>query len=136
MGDVIRFPGAKVDYEWLDRFVWTEELLQEYAACAWTLAARFGSNAPTAQLGRWPRRVCQDCDVVARRRFRIGRLLLCERDTESRLRVRRALEEPPLPDVPGSLSEGARAYRDLSALAWSAEELERRQEWQRRRRTR
>jgi hypothetical protein len=127
MSDAVRFPGAVVDYDFLDAFEWTPELLREYAARARTLAHRYGSNAPTAQLGRWPRGVCQDCRRVVPRRFCVGRLLVCERDAESRLRVRRSLAERLADRSVGSVGEGWRAYCDLWRVAWTYEELERRQ---------
>ena len=72
MGDLVRFPGAVVDYDHLDRFEWTPELLAEYAARARELAARYGSNAPTAELPSEPEGVCDDCGKVVPRRWRFG----------------------------------------------------------------
>jgi hypothetical protein len=94
MGDLIRFPGATVDFDFLDAWEWTPELLAEYVARARELAARYGSNQPTAVLGRWPDGRCQDCRRSARRRYRVGRLLLCELCAEPRLRVRREGADP------------------------------------------
>ena len=94
MGDLLRFPGATVDYDFLDAWEWTPELLAEYAARARQLAARYGSNQPTATLGRWPSGRCQDCDRSGRRRYRVGRRLLCESCAEPRLRVHRDRPRP------------------------------------------
>ena len=131
MGDLIRFPGATVDYEFLDAFEWTPELLAEYAR---ERDARHPLRVerPEGRLGRWPRGLCQDCGrvVVAS----ASEVRVCDRDAEVRLRVRQTMDEPPLPDVPGSVSEGARAYRDLWAIPWTAEEAERREAQAKRRR--
>jgi hypothetical protein len=89
MGELIRFPGAQVDYDFLDSFEWTTELLEEYADRARELAgrSRFLADAP-----RWPRGVCQTCGSVPAgwraRRYRVGRYLLCSKHAESRLRLR------------------------------------------------
>jgi hypothetical protein len=93
-GDLLRFPGVAHERdEWLDSFEWTPKLLAEYVDRASTLAARYGSTAPVAALGRWPRGVCQDCRRSVRQRWRYGARLLCERDAERRARVARGIEE-------------------------------------------
>ena len=94
MGELIRFPGAAVDYEHLDRFKWTDDLLREYAARARARADRYGGReAAFAELPRWPRGRCQDCEQVPSgryaRRYRVGRYLLCSTCASHRLRVRR-----------------------------------------------
>ncbi|HZN10237.1 MAG TPA: hypothetical protein VFC61_01090 [Blastocatellia bacterium] len=99
MGDLVRFPGAKVDHEFLDAFEWTVELRAEYAAKARALAARYGSNAPTADLPHEGEGICDDCGRVVARRWRFGTagLVLCERDVAARTRVAREAAEPLLP---------------------------------------
>jgi len=61
MGELIRFPGAQVDYDFLDSFEWSDDRLRGYAARARFLADRYGRSSPLASLPRWPRGRCQDC---------------------------------------------------------------------------
>ena len=93
MGELVRFPGAVVDHEFLDSFEWTDSLLRHYAARARFLADRYGQSSPLVQLPRWPRGRCQDCgDPPTGRyasRYRIGRYLLCSKCATDRLRARR-----------------------------------------------
>lgn len=134
MGDLIRFPGADVDYEYLDRFVWTDELLADYAARARALAQRYGSRSPEGLLPHEPPGPCDDCGCAAPRRFRLGDRLLCGPCSEPRVRVREELAEWRPPPAPvGSVGEGLTAYQGLWRIAWTAEELERRQAQARRR---
>jgi hypothetical protein len=95
VGEVVqgRFPGAEVDYDFLDAWAWSPELLRHYAARARNLAARYGSQSPRGQLPAWPRGRCQDCRKAVRLRLRLGRRLLCEPCAEPRLRVRHGLAE-------------------------------------------
>jgi hypothetical protein len=92
MGELVRFPGAVVDHEFLDNFEWTDEKLQSYAARARALADRYGNSSPLASLPGWPRGRCQDCDESPAgrhaRRYRIGRYLLCSTCASHRLRAR------------------------------------------------
>lgn len=95
MGELVRFPGAAVDHEFLDSFEWTDDLLREYVARARALADRYGKSSPLAELPRWPRGRCQDCRQVPAgryaRRYRVGRYPLCSPCASSRLRVRKAI---------------------------------------------
>jgi RNase P subunit RPR2 len=97
VGDLIQLPGAQVDFDFIDGFKWTDELLREYAAQARTLAARYGSSSPLTQLPKWPRGVCQTCRRVPPGRlacrYRVGCMVLCANCAESRLRIRRALQD-------------------------------------------
>jgi RNase P subunit RPR2 len=97
LGDLIHFPGAQVDFEFIDDFEWSDEPLREYAIQARTLAARYGASSPLTQIPRWPRGVCQSCQRVPPGRlacrYRVGRMVLCANCAESRLRVRQALQE-------------------------------------------
>jgi hypothetical protein len=91
--DLVRFPGAVVDFDFLDAFEWSPELLAEYAERAHRHAVRYGSRSPRGQLPSAPPGRCQDCRKPAQVRVRFGPLALCERCAGARLRVRRELGE-------------------------------------------
>jgi hypothetical protein len=92
VGELLRFPGAEVDWDHLDTFEWTTALLIEYAERATELAYRYGGFG-FRRLSKWPAGPrCQDCDRSTRRvRLRCGSRLLCAECGRSRVRVAVAL---------------------------------------------
>jgi hypothetical protein len=52
-GDLLRLPGAAVDYDHLDAFTWTPELVADYAARVRVQARRYGGRTVRGQLPTW-----------------------------------------------------------------------------------
>jgi hypothetical protein len=90
MGDLLRFPGAPVDWQQLDNFEWTAELLCNYAERAASLASRYGGRAatelpPVVRGGR-----CADCQRTTHV-FSYGAVVVCRCCLAARHRVRELL---------------------------------------------
>jgi hypothetical protein len=91
----VLFPGAEVDFDFLDAFEWTPELLTEYADRARALSGSVGSDSPHFDMPRMPAGDCSDCRKTVAARWPYGphELELCERDFTTRRRIRRTLIE-------------------------------------------
>jgi hypothetical protein len=88
VGELIRFPGAEVDWTHVDEFQWTPELLADYREKAAALAHRYGGDE-SARLPRWPAGPpCRDCRQPTQRvRVRFYVPLLCMDCARARMRV-------------------------------------------------
>jgi hypothetical protein len=84
-------PADEVEY--LDNFVWTPQLRADYARRARELAHRYGAHEPVTGIPSRPGGRCLDCGLEVERRYLLGRVAVCRRDAELRLRVRRQLDE-------------------------------------------
>lgn len=94
MGDVIHIRpriGAPVDWQALDDFHWTPELLADYAERAAQLARSYGHGRGRFEpLHPTSDGECADCKRIGHR-YVYGRLLLCRGCADARRRVRGVL---------------------------------------------
>ena len=101
-----------MEYEFIDAFEWTPELLADYADRTRALSGSVGSDSPGPDVPRFQPGVCADCrkTVAARSSYGQHELELCERDFTARRRVGRELIElkataaPPAGPAPSGRS--------------------------------